>query len=341
MEKRTQEQVESDYRKIAKIVKTSRVCTLEEIAEEAGLTKAKVRQSLIKHPVVFNRIKKILEENRRAKGLENVTKAEIVQDVKDAQKPEKEADMKYVIDASICGVELFSTVINKCIGEGGIILTNITVRELDNLQKGKDKDAVDARRLLAQAAKSHEGFKSIKISEVFVNPDDNIIEYCRANGKKLITADKVMALKARAESVEVTFVEQRAYKQSFFGFKVNERMRERRVEVTPCTLVSTNRIGKALYITACLNPKRCVRVFTPEGSVVKEGLTELRRGYKVFILTRKDEYITFSDYEISKESETDNAKNIFHARLYKETDIEDLPDESYKKVAREFFYTEE
>ena len=120
-------------------------------------------------------------------------------------------EKQYVIDASITGTENFREIFSKLHSKSSkIILTSITIRELDMIQHFRnDNSARNARNILSTAAKDEnsESFSCIQISEDKELADDNIISYCNSNKNAVIlaTADKVMALKARMYGIQTEY----------------------------------------------------------------------------------------------------------------------------------------
>ena len=195
MQRRPAAIVERDYRLIKKYVDSHpNIKSLKEISTALGLTESMVITSLSHHPRVYKNLKERINSNKE-------------EALKSAAEEAKKLTQTYVIDASITGfIEVFS-LINVMLKESSIILTNVTIRELEKLQKYTDTPGHNARRLLAMAA-GNEKFICVKIKENQVTADMNIVCYCAENKDTttLVTADKTMALYARSLDVKVRFL---------------------------------------------------------------------------------------------------------------------------------------
>ena len=81
MTKRNANEIEKDYRRIRKIVENTSITSISKIAKELGLSEAEVRTSLNKHPRVFEKILKQLDENKKAHKTESQLKKKQSKDI--------------------------------------------------------------------------------------------------------------------------------------------------------------------------------------------------------------------------------------------------------------------
>ena len=238
MAKRTMNEIEKDYKKIRTVVDTTPVTSIKEIAKAVGLSESEVKTSLARHPRIECKIIAQLEKNKEAlkakktaekEALEAQRKAEQEANRKKALESKKKErpevahkavqleetvdfDAGFVIDASITGIEELKDVLSKlCVTKAKIILTSVTIKELEKMQKFHDVEAVDARHILAMAAENQNSFHTVLIDETLETPDDCIIKYCADHKDKvaLLTSDKTMALKARMYGVQTQYFKQR------------------------------------------------------------------------------------------------------------------------------------
>lgn len=343
-------EIEKDYKRIRTVVDTIPVTSIKEIAKEVGLTEREVKTSLAKHPRIEEKIMAQLDKNK--KELKAKKKAK-----KEGQKPEKkdeeeanckkalesrekveqfeetaDIDTRFVIDASIAGIEeleeLFSNVYAT---NAKIILTSVTIKELEKMQKFHDDDAKAARHILAMAAENQKSFQTVLIDETVGIPDDCIIKYCADNKDNvvLLTSDKTMALKARMYGV-VTQYFKRKRTSKFTTAKSMTCSYDKRN-----TLLSARKIGDDLVISDFNNKYRSILLIS-DGYEYTDGVQTLKIGDDVYLATKKPEYMTFAHYKITSLSAENNSKLIYSKRIYRESEILDLPKAGYKSFMRDF-----
>lgn len=209
-----------------------------------------------------------------------------------------------------------------------IILTSVTIKELEKMQHFNDIDGNDARYILALAAENPDSFKAELIGENLDTPDDCIIKYCTDNKEyiELLTSDKTMALKARMYNVDVKYLKQT---KPFINSK----------QISPanpkvCTLFSVEKTEDKLLISILQTSLKSIRVYS-NGIECNDGIIELRLGDDVYIATRKPEYITFAHYRIITLDSENNCELIFSKRIRNDTDI-DILRASYKSFIKDF-----
>jgi rRNA-processing protein FCF1 len=284
--------------------------------------------------------KKAKNEALKAKKAKDEAEAKVSQPTKaneetdTAQPVTKKTQVQFVIDASITGVENLHDILNKILStKAKIILTSITIQELDKMQRFNDTDGNDARRILGMAAANLEDFHCVCIDETAGTPDDCIIKYCADNKENvvLLTSDKTMALTARTFGVKTHFLKQTknntsSVKSNFIHNKTGSRTN---------TLYAARRIGGKLFISDFTTPYRSILVLS-NGIEYNDGVRELKVGDDVYLATKKDGYLTFAHYCITSLGAEDNCKLVFSKRIYDVTEITDLPVANYKSFMREF-----
>lgn len=344
MEKRTQKQIEKDCKVLKEAAKTA--TNMKELERVTGLSYAMINTTLSKHPIVFNRIKKQLIENKEKAELEKQKQKEQEERARAEaeEKAKKEAEVKveqadksvttpklsgYVMDASITGIENLKEILSKiCLTKAKIILTSVTVKELAQMQKFDDIDERDACYILALAAENNETFKSVLIDETLDTPDDCIVKYCADNKENvtLLTSDKEMALKARMHSVQVHYFKQtQAHKNAKTILHANTAIR---------TLIPARRIGNQLLISNLQRQNQSIRIIS-NGIEYSEGTKELKVGDDVFIATKKEEYSTFVHYHVISLYAENNCEQVYSKRFYNYDDL-DLLEARYKSFMKDF-----
>lgn len=345
MAKRTQKEIEKDCKRIKEAAKTA--TSIKELEQATGLSYAMINTTLSKHPIIFKRIKEQLDINlanrEKAKSEAKKHTSPAINGVETSNVSTANNLSGFVIDASISGVENIKELLLKiCTTDKKIILTSITIRELENLQKSITLQGKDARYFLALAAENPKSFVSQLIDETIGIPDDCIIKYCVDNKDKfiLLTSDKTMALKARMYGVEVQY------------FKKTNKQTNSKVEtsdtnanlVPTSTLASTNsnirtlfpakKIGNKLMLSDFHTDTRSIRVYSDK-YLYNNGTRELKIGDNVFIASKKDDCITFAHYKMISVEATNNCELIFSRRIY-DYSKPDLPKILYKKFFNDF-----
>lgn len=235
---------------------------------------------------------------------------------------QEEKTYKYVVDASMAGINnLF-----KIIKEKTIVLTSLTIKELDKLQKNDINSAIsfDARKLLLMAANGESNIELVQIEEKHVIADDNIIDYCSNNKNDviLLTADKVMAINARMKLVNV----------QYYTRDTNKKNKSRNTFKSPDNLFSFNQaswISGKMVITDFNTEKNSICVIS-DNHIYYEGWLELKVGDNIYIITKKGRYIKFTHYEVVTLSQEKNCKIVYSKRFYKSYTRIDVPKKSYK-----------
>lgn len=341
--KRTQKEIEMDCKRLKEAAKTA--TSLKDLERETGLSYAMINTTLSKHPTIFKRIKAQLATNlenaelelQKKKEEEDKAKKEALKKTEIATEENKEtsetkSSIGFVIDASITGIEDLRTMLSKvCQTKAKLILTSVTIKELERMQKFKDIDGNDARYILALAAENSNSFENVLIDETLDTPDDCIIKYCADNKDRvtLLTSDKTMALKARMYAVQVQYFKQTKNSSTNtmprINYPTNSKIR---------TLIPASRIGNQLLISNFHTHNMSICVCS-NGLEYTDGIKELKVGDDVFIATKKADYITFAHYRMVSLYAENNCELMYSKRFYDYGNF-DVPKAAYKSFLKDF-----
>jgi len=303
MEKSTMIKIESDYPRIGTLVDMLPVTSDKEKAETVALTEFQPKVNLV--------------------GQDMAQKGKVVQ-----AKENDDFAEEYVIDASIAGCKETPEFLSRCCKtKSKIILTSITVKELEEMQKFHDELGRKARHILAMAAENqYNCFQPVRIDETVGIPDDCIIRYCEDHKDRvtLLTSDKTMALKARMGGVKTLYIRQRS-NTNYTNTQAKESYNRKRISF-PIKLIISN----------FNNNYRSIALISKGGFVYTDGVHSLNMGDNIYLATKKPEFMTFVHYRMISLSAKNNCELIYHTRLYKEADISYLPKEGYRAFMRDF-----
>lgn len=347
MAKRTAKEIEKDCKKIREAAKIA--TSIKDIERATNLSYSEINTTMSKHPTIFKRIKEQIAVNKEQAQIEKKKEKDALNKVnkKAIQKEEKQAKTKvtkksikseqnvskvvenYVIDASITGTKSLREELNKiCATKSKIILTSITIKELEKLQRFRDTEGFDARYILALAAENQENFENVLIDESLETPDDCIIKYCAKNKENviLLTSDKTMALKARMYDVNVNYLKQdNNHIMNKPRFKSNSKIR---------TLIPAKKVANKLLISEYCTSTMEICVYS-DGVEYTEGVRELNIGDDVFIATKKKGYITFAHYKIISLYAENNCELVYSRRILDSKEI-DVQKATYKAFIENF-----
>lgn len=326
--------------------------SIKEVEEKVGLSTFKIRKALEANGYDFEEVKQKLKERRNHNRVVNR---------KISKEPAPAVRKDFLIDASIVGLAEFEETLNDLKNQGKIILTSVTIRELDKLQKSLDFVSRNARIILKQAAEDDKNFECCLIDENFEEVDDNIIEYCRQNKKEviLVTSDKVMTLKARMYGIETKYFQQnhnqdetRKYKHELEEPKEEEEISSDywKPEELPnydmsydrvSTLypIKYNRKGERIFYCS-KNNKKVSKIFS-HGREFRNDCKVLEIGDDIFIATKKQDdayknYVSFVHYQIRNLEEVDNCNVIYFKKIYDFDDFQLIEREVYRKFVSKF-----
>lgn len=303
MNRRTQAQIEKDYKTIKKVAANAK--TFKEIETLTGLSYAEIMVSLNKHPRVCAKIKHQMESARC-----NPVNSEV----------EGSKEQYIVIDASITSIPNIENVLRT--EKMRIIITSVAVKELSQMQHFEDADAMRARHLLLMAAEEEDRFVHKLIDESLATADDCILDFCVKNKENvtLYTADKEMYNLAKIYSVPARF------------FKAQENEKKRKGLLTFRGITS---IGNDLVIDLDRNNTayKMVRVISNDKEF-DEGIVRLKLGDEIMLASQKEGYVAFAHYKVTSLWAKDNCALLFSRRVH---DFKNLKfNYRYKSFLRDF-----
>lgn len=246
----------------------------------------------------------------------------------------------FVVDASISGVKdvnvLLDDISKQIDGtDDRIILTNVTIDELDRLQKRRINHSDNARAILSAATddESHSHYMPVEIDTSFNLADDCILHYCEKHRRSviLLTADKGMTLKAEPKRIA-----------TYFFDLSKEQDDNQRSSIT--TLYPTKKVDGNLYLTPNFNSVTTEFCVISNGTKLKVlkmyGSQELHIGDDVLIAKYKKEkgFVSLSHFRIISLFEEENAELIYTTRIYNSDDVSHL-DAFYRSFIEDFRYT--
>lgn len=365
--RRSQYEIERDCTKIREAAKTA--TSFKELEDLTGLSNAMINTTLSRHPVIFKRIKEQLivnqeivrktiekekqvrEEETKQKTEKETEKSQAIAKAKIKSNINKESETHvsqktvecaaqstkdnntfcgFVIDASITGAkDLRENLTKLCTTQAKIILTSITIKELEKLQKFKNIIGNDARYILNLAIENSNSFKIVLIDESFDTPDECIIEYCKEykDSITLLTAKETMVLKAKLHNIQVHFFKKEPTSTEASKVIASESSNIR-------TLLPARRVANKLFLSTFKTNTMSIVVYS-KGKKFNDGIAELEVGDDVFLSTKKADYITFAHYKMLNLYSENNCELIFSKRIYDYNDIE-LPQPEYEDFVEEF-----
>lgn len=330
VKKRTNEKIAKDYNRIRLFVNRhiDEIKSLSYIAKSLNLTNNQVKKSLEGHSQFLQKIEEAIARNKKgnlSKETKIVPKSNL--DIEQASNIEvkcmedeslkDETTNYYVLDASVCGSDdIFGFFKSENIK---IIISDLTIHELDLLQGTNDHNGRNARQILAMAVNDEVKFICKRITPLD-NVDDSIINYCYNNYQRvtLITSDKVMCLKARSYGVNVVF------------FQHNKESDEKK-----STFYKAEFISGKLYLNKFKTDSSFIRLIS-DGIEYDEGNHELKIGDYILIATKKDGYSTFIHFSVVAIAPYNNCQVIKSKRFYTEDEINSLDNALYKAFMKDF-----
>ena len=238
--------------------------------------------------------------------------------------------VSFVIDASVTSVKNIRAVLKKIceepdLSEFKIILTSVTVRELQMLQAIKDSDGNDATFIMNHALDYGKTYRKVRIAENGMKPDDCIVRYCAGHKNVvLLTSDKEMALNANSYHVHVLFLKQQ------------EGKKQGKAHNGIVSLYPTRKIGDQLFTGEMQTAKRSMLVITPDGKEFSQNICELHVGDNILIASLREDCLIFVVYNLISLSTENNAQTIFNRRYYATDEIDNLENVRYQEFLREF-----
>lgn len=223
---------------------------------------------------------------------------------------------KILIDASILAgnwEEILET-------HDTIVITSVTIRELDALKVKHKEIGREARKLIKRAIEEDETrkFEYARIEEKHNCPDDNILEFCQKNNLKLYTADQIMYLKAtkflNMNAVLVEEITERTLENQNNNHNQipNDRMH------LECSEYDWKNKKLTINLDDTDNQVICVWSW---GKLYDCGEVELKLGDSIFECTKSETGIKFSHYRVVKISPNKNVNRITNINIESEEDL--------------------
>lgn len=329
--RRTNYEIKTDYENLKKASKTAK--SWKELGEMVGLSYAQIKTTLSSHPVVEKRIRRLLEENakqtveeereqnscskedeQKTKKLPNKVVTQINQERKKVEGIKLdylESGKNYVLDTCMAGVieieELISSITQK---NSKIIITSIVNDELEKLQNKADiHTAAGARKILRLVAMNPQKFEVVFIKKQGV-PDDCIVDYCLAHKNKvvLLTADKHMAIDARAKGVKVIYFPHTYSINNIELYEGEESISSQ--EKVDIDIISFRSTG--ISIDQSEFKKRTQFIMVKNGyKIYLKGPLQLDCDYEILIAKKEWDKIIFTHYKIVRRAATKHAVIIY------------------------------
>lgn len=321
--RRTPKEIEKDLNKIREAAKTAR--SYEDIKRMTDLSVSQIKTTLKKHPIIFKDIQQRLLNNQNP---DEKTNNEIESTSTNSGVSRKRNLKYFVIDASMSGVADLKVRISEIIAsKNKIILTSLTIRELEKLQNKLE----GARYLLREGAKHPESFKCVLIDEELPVPDDRLIKFCADNYKKviLLSADKSMVLKARTYNVKAEYFE--------FGSENKTSTSSDSSDLSFTTLKVLKMVNEKLVIQDFHTSQLSIRVLS-EGREYNQGPLEIHLGDDVYIARNNyNDTFTFWHYKIVSLAPRNNSKDIYQNTIRNSEPLDKIK-KSYQSFVRAFKY---
>lgn len=292
---------------------------------------------------IVNRVKNFFKSLLKEEKIEDVPEVDYLKQVFRCNIVEKPVDFEeilrksfkpgvcFVIDASITSVKNVRVILKKiceepCLKDFKIILTSVTIRELQMLQTTKDSDGQDARFILNHAIDYGKTYQLIQIQENESTPDNCIVKYCATHKSNvvLLTSDKEMALNAKMKGVHVLFLKQQ------------EGKKQAKIRNGIVSLYPTRRIGNQLFTGEMQTAKRSMLVITQDGKEYSQNICELHVGDNILIASLRDDCLIFVVYNLISLATENNAQTIFSRRYYATDEIDNLENARYQEFLKEF-----
>lgn len=277
----------------------------------------------------------VIKDTYEVKHLKKIFRDYIIEKPVDFEEIVKKAfkpGVNFVMDASVTSVKNIRAVLKKLceeedLEEFKILLTSVTIRELQMLQKVKDSDGYDARFILNHAIENGEHYLLVQIPENEETADNCIVKYCtKHRNVVLLTSDKEMALNAKMQGVNVLF------------FKQSENKDQSKTKAADgiVSLYPTRKIGNQLFTGEMQTAKRSMMVVTKNGKMYSQNICELHLGDDILIASLKEDSLVFVHYKLISLASENNAQTICSRRYYATDEIDNLDREIYKEFLRDF-----
>lgn len=278
---------------------------------------------------------------------------------------------RVVIDASICSLENFYTIWASIYEKRKIVLTTVTMRELERLQEfADDNQSAHARFVLREASEEPKNFLFKVINENFALNDEKIINYCRHHRRTviLLTADKWMSVDARARKINVKYIshplarssetdsEQKKISSSEMMDKdcIVEEKQDDTTETTTfekkevlqeespkevITFYPLRNIKQNNMFLPYMHGQKSSYFVSVNGKQYSDRSAELKLGYYILVVKKKEDgNLLLDEYKITAIRRENNAQRIYCAS-FEDWNSEEIP-EKYLSCIKEFVMRE-
>ena len=300
-----------------------KLMTLDELNNADELTQREAINFIFKNPI----LRKLIKEH-----INSIEKADQTDNFGNYNPP---IEKTVVIDTSICGVGGLLTLLNL---QKEVIILDAVVRELKKLRDDSIYSQSKHATMILRNATNNVNKYVVTITENDgLTTDEKILKFCEKADFEvvLLTADMEMAALAKGKGISVCCFEHKAVK---FPIIANELVQPLKNEIGKIvSLDDTEFIGGKLFIKlngASQTRRVCVQTGSKE---YKNGRFNLKVGHHIFMAKRKEDYITFFDYEVVSISKYLNCKIYYCAKLYDKESSNFLPDSKERYFMRNFF----
>lgn len=230
-----------------------------------------------------------VRDDSTSKEMEEVETTEYVEETEESQKK------KIVLDASVISsteiIDLVSNILSK--DDQIIVLTSVTLVQLDHIKRGKTEAAYYADYILSTAAEKPEHFEIAMVSHKgdYIS---NIIDYCSKNVEEveLVTSNKKMLQIAIENGISYKYL-------NLNGYMI--------VSIYPAEMVNNH-----LQIQLLNTEFKTIWVIKKNGKIYKEGIIELNVGDNILMSSDKFDTISFAHYKVILDNQLqDNCELIY------------------------------
>ena len=328
--KNLKEDKEKDGYERKLIIEESKNCkNLKELEKNTGLSYFIIKKRLSNFPIEQQEVKN--------KIIKNKIKNNTTQKDSNEKKIVDDNNQKVImIDTSTCSVEDIFYYMEDYVRNGYVLgITDIVLDELDNLQKGKSKEACTMLYIILYNISFFKFYEEKTIEEQDT-PDEKILKACKENGTELITSDKMMCIKALLKGIKARYINNNPTEKMenlLFNLEIEDpkKIRKNRRAFVPNANFKNNYL---IYSKKSEN-KEYVKVFTRNGQEKYGSEIAIETGDHIFLAKDKGDYITFIDYEICNKSSKYCAYIRTNYKSYKCDVVINISDERYKKFLEE------
>lgn len=324
-----------DYKKrIVKILEASKTCeSFVELSKVTGFSDFIIRNTLSKFPEKEAIVRKNL-------GKDKSSNVAICKDDKSLDKSQKNKEFSVVmLDTSINHAENIFQILEEYVQNGKIL--GITDVVLEELAKSQHKSASNlnqsARDFLYILMDNISAFKLFEVKHSMKEretPDEAIIEATlNLKGEAiLLTSDKEMYIKTllKGGKARILLDKEREPKKFKCAIKEQEVEVKELKNRKKITFIDAHEEEGKLFFKRKKRRTQIVKVIARNGEEKQGDEIELEIGDHIFICTKREDYISFLDYEVYFLKE-DGFLEKFHTKSYNCDAIVSIENYDYKK----------